>query len=131
MLRVIFIIVVLLVFIGLILLQVFLSKRNNKWLGLILPFIFIIIAIFASISTPLYVVTEEATVSYSENGQVVEETISHASSERPALTTIIATIIPIFLLWNIPTLIFLGIYGVCRDQIKKNGELNKMNVVDL
>lgn len=131
MLRIIFIIIAMLVFIGLILLQVYLSKRNNKWLGLILPFIFLIIALFASITTPLYVVTEEATVSYSENGQVVEETISPASSEKPSLATIIATIIPLFLLWNIPTLIFLGIYGVCRDQMKKNGELNRMNVLDL
>ena len=124
-------VIILLIFIGLIILQVFLSKRNNKWLGLILPLIFLIIAIFASIAMPIYTVTSESSVVYSENGQVVEEIISPAVTDRPSLPTILATIIPIFLIWNIPTLIFLGIYGVCRDQMKKNGDLNKMNVMDL
>lgn len=124
-------VIILLIFIGLIILQVFLSKRNNKWLGLILPLIFLIIAIFASIAMPIYTVTSESSVVYSENGQVVEEIVSPAVTDKPSLPTILATIIPIFLIWNIPTLIFLGIYGVCRDQMKKNGDLNKMNVMDL
>jgi uncharacterized membrane protein YesL len=131
MLGIINVFILLLIIIGLIFLQIFLSKRRNKWLGLIIPFIFIIISIFASIAMPIYTVSEESSMTVTQNGKVVEEIITPSANERPSLLTIIATIIPIFLIWNIPTLIFLGIYGVCRDQMKKNGELNKMNILDL
>ncbi|MBK5246138.1 MAG: hypothetical protein JJE49_02540 [Peptostreptococcaceae bacterium] len=43
----------------------------------------------------------------------------------------IAAAAPIFIISNIPTLIFLAIYFACRDKRKKNLELEKMSIQDL
>lgn len=37
----------------------------------------------------------------------------------------------IFVLYNIPTVLLLGIYSACRGKRKKNREIEKMNIQDL
>jgi len=88
---------------GVILLQLFLSKRHNKWLGLILP-------IFTFAFSILFVMNIRDTAN---------------------LIQIIILIISTLLICNIPTIILLAIYSVCRKNIKRKCQIEKMNIQDL
>lgn len=91
--------------VGLIILQVFLSKRENKWLGLILPIINIIYSIVAVLGLATF------------SGQSIGE--------------IIMQLIMVFLVSNISTIILIAIYLACREKFKKKKEIDKMNIQDL
>lgn len=90
---------------GIIILQIFLSKRENKWIGLILP----IINFFLS--------TMAVLVSVAFTGQPISQNI---------LQLIVA-----FLISNISTSILIAIYFACREKYKKKKEIDKMNIQDL
>ncbi|GKU24934.1 hypothetical protein [Clostridium folliculivorans] len=85
-------------------LQVFLSKRKNKWLGLILP----IISFMISLLVPLNTITDGRTT-----------------------TEVIAQFLVSLILANIPTIIFVLIYIICRDKYKKKKEMDKIDIRDL
>lgn len=88
---------------GLILLQTFLSKKENRWLGLILP----VLAFLLSFIYPLNIM-----------------------STGDSAQTIVA-VIAVFLLCNIPTAIYLVIYFACREKFKRKRALEKMAAQDL
>lgn len=90
---------------GAILLQIYLSKSAIKWPGLVLP----IIAFFFSLLYPLNMV---------------------APSEGMTAGLIVQMII-VWLLGNIPTIIFLAIYFGCREKQRRNRQIDKMNIQDL
>lgn len=96
--------IVLLVFVvGGILLQIFLSKRESKWPGLVLPaisFLWSLLYLFNLMDT----------------GSVVQNILM-------ALFTMLIT--------NIPTLILLAIYWAVREKRRKRSEIDKMNIDDL
>lgn len=81
-------------------LQIFLSRRKDKILGLILP----IIAFLRSLNTIF---------------NLSEWDLSRIEILRP------------FILVNIPTIIFIIIYILCRKRIQRNKEIEKMNIKDL
>lgn len=86
-------------------LQIFLSKKNNKWLGLILPVIscsYSLIKVFGLIAY---------------NGM----------AGRDVLWLLVSTLF----ISNIPTLILMVIYFACREKMKLRKQLDKMNVQDL
>lgn len=131
MLRTAIIIIVLLLFIaGSIWLQIFLSKTKNKWLGLIIPLICFIFSIFTILSLSMYTTTRSTSMTQSIGVEVTDKTIT-SQSEKPSMISMLATVIPVFLITNIPTLIFLAIYFACREKLKLRNELDKMNVQDL
>ncbi len=90
---------------GIICLQIFLSARQNKWLGLILPLITFCYAIIAVLSL--------------------------AAFEGMRSTEIWGMVAATFVISNIPTLILVAIYYACREKRKTRAQLNKMNVQDL
>lgn len=95
--------VLLVVVVGGILLQIFLSKRESKWPGLVLPaisFLWSLLYLFNMMDT----------------GSVVQNILT-------ALLTV--------LLSNIPTLVLLAIYWAVREKRRKRSELDKMNIDDL
>lgn len=97
--------VVLVFIVGGLLLQFFLSKRNSKWFGLILPsitFLYSLIMVF---------------------GIAVYEGMSGGE-----IAVLIGTT---FLMSNIPTVVLLGIYFGCREKMKLRSQLDKMNIQDL
>lgn len=53
-----------------------------------------------------------------------------APPEATALS-IASTLVMTLILSNIPTLILLAIYFVCRERQKRNRQLDKMNIQDL
>ena len=93
----------LIIFIGFIFLQIYLSKKDNKWLGLILP----VIAFLCSAIPILNIINMETA------GQTA------------------AVIIITFLCANIPTAVLMIIYFACREKYRKHSQINKMNIQDL
>lgn len=91
--------------IGTVVLQIFLSKKENKWLGLILPAISLI---FASLFPLNMVIPPEGITS-----------------------SFVLKMIITFILGNIPTVILLGIYFGCRVKERRKKQLDKMNIQDL
>ena len=99
-----FLFAVLIVFgVGGILLQIFLSKRESKWPGLVLP----VITFLCSVLMVLNVTVME--------------------SVRAA----IAAAISAWIAGNIPTLILLAIYFSCRGKARRKSEVEKMHISDL
>ena len=88
---------------GTIVLQIFLSGRESKWPGLVLPAITLIYSIVMVLNMAYFV-----------------------SMARPLLAAL-----GVFLTCNIPTLILLGIYSACRSGRRKKSEMEKMNLNDL
>ena len=91
--------------VGVIFLQIYLSKRESKWSGLVLP----IISFLFGLLYPLNMVapSEGVTVGF------------------------IVQMVMVWLLGNIPTIIFLAIYFGCREKKRRNKQLDKMNIQDL
>lgn len=98
-------VIMLVVVIGFIWLQVFLSKRDNKRLGLILP----ITVFLFSLIYPLCMVVPS-------NGVTVD---------------FIIEMLFVLLLDNIPTVVLILIYISCRQKQNRNKQLDKMNIQDL
>ena len=88
--------------VGGVLLQIFLSRQESKWPGLVLPLLTFLYALLMACSA----------VAYSE--KIIW---------GPILTSLI--------LGNIPTVILLAIYAACREKRRKRGELDKMQIKDL
>lgn len=97
--------VVLLFIAGVIVLQIFFSKRESKWPGLELP----IIAFLFGLLYPLNMM---------------------APSDGVTVGFVFQMIL-VWLLGNIPTIIFLAIYFGCRGKQRRNKQLDKMNIQDL
>src|SRR5665647_594475 len=122
-----------LLFGGLIWLQVFLSTKQNKLLGLIIPLICLLFSLIPMLALPMYTTTTSTSVStesVTDGAIIYEESVIH-EPQKPSISLIIATVAPIFIISNIPTIIFLAIYFACRERRKKNLELEKMNIQDL
>lgn len=84
-------------------LQIFLSSRENKWLGLILPaicFVFSLLTLLQLMVPP---------------------------DEKQIIFMLAST----FLLANIPTIVLLGVYFACRQRFKRRAQIEKMSVQDL
>ena len=93
----------LLVFVvGGVLLQIFLSRREARWPGLILPLL-----------TFLYSLVMVCSVAVYEGGI--------------PWGAVLASLI----LGNIPTLILLAIYAACREKHRRRSEMDRMNIADL
>lgn len=128
----------LLILVGLIWLQINMSKKPNKWLGLIIPSIFLLMSIIPVVSLYLFSFEKvegtttniEMTVD-GEKGNIIEsQPVEIQMGSSSGLQTAVMYL-PIFLIGNIPTVIFLSIYFYFSDERKKKSELNKMSIQDL
>lgn len=90
---------------GIVCLQIFLSKRESKWPGLVLP----ILAFLFGLLYPLNMI---------------------APDEGGAVRFIIQMLI-VWFIGNIPTIILLAIYYGCRGKQRRSKQLDKMNIQDL
>lgn len=88
---------------GGILLQIFLSKRESKWPGLVLPVVTFLWSLVMVLSVAAY----------------------------DGLAQAVAAILMVLILGNIPTAVLLAIYFACREKRRKRAELDKMNLSDL
>jgi cytochrome bd-type quinol oxidase subunit 1 len=111
---------------GIIILQTYLSKKENKWAGLILPFISFSISVLTVLGIVLFS-AHTGTQIITVDGEVVEQAVNLFS---PA-ASIIGSAALAFLLYNIPTVVLVLIYQACRGKQRKQRELEKMSVQDL
>ena len=98
-------VIMLLLIIGIFVLQFFLSKRESKWPGLVIP----IICFLYSLLIVLNFVAPDTGVDF----------------------TVVLQMLLAWLLGNIPTLIMLAIYFSCREKQKRKKQVDKMNIIDL
>lgn len=123
---------IILVSVGIIWLQVVLSKKPNKWLGLILPFLCLFISIMGALGTATFTtVGRTSVIQEVVDEEFVKEEIIEPQIQQQDVGGAIVTAMVVFVMMNIPTLILLAIYFACREKRKKNGELEKMNIQDL
>lgn len=120
---------------AIVVLQIYLAKKKNKWLGLILPLITFSISLMALLGVATFyqigsVRIESQTIT--EDG-VVTKQISESPVEIDTSEVMQSVFIAvyIFVLYNIPTIILLLIYKDGRKKLKKEIELEKMNIQDL
>ena len=90
----------------LVVIQIFLSKAESKWIGLILPSL----TFLCSLLVPL--------------GLLV------MMIYMPGADTILM-LLGLFILGNIPTVILLVVNYVCREKVWKKKEIEKMKIQDL
>lgn len=87
-------------------LQIYFSKMKSRWMGLILPGISLIISIIMVLN-------------------IVEPSANISTAQR------IVMVLSAFITSNIPTIILLAIYAVVRQKLKRQSEIDKMNIKDL
>lgn len=98
--------------VGIVLLQIFLSRRDSRWPGLVLPGLFFLLSLCIVVSVSLL-----AFISPQGND--------------PDLGALITSSLLLFLMYNIPTCILLAIYAACREKHRSSKQLEKMNIQDL
>lgn len=91
---------------GVILLQIFLSRRASRWPGLLLPGVTFFYSLVMLLSVAAY------------NG-------------NNGMEGVVAALLSALVLGNIPTVMLLIIYALCRRGERTQRELNKMNAQDL
>lgn len=97
--------IILALLVGVILLQIYLSRRESRWPGLVLP----LISFLFSLLYPFNMV-------------------------RPPEGVNAGFIFQMILIWflgNIPTIILMAVYFACRGKQRRNKQLDKMNIQDL
>ncbi|MCD8342367.1 MAG: hypothetical protein LUC87_09520 [Clostridiales bacterium] len=98
----------LIVVVGGIALQIFLSRRESRAPGLILPALTLVGALAATLVVVLRLIGAEASL--------VEWFVGVAVT---------------FLVGNIPTIVLLGIYFGCREKFRRKKMMDRMNIQDL
>lgn len=127
-------VIILAVGVGAIVLQIYLSKKENKWFGLILPIISFCISLIAVFGIAAYTTTTLDAQVIDENGVVIQNVEPEASVSTQQVQdtpSLIFSVGSVFLLYNIPTIVLLAIYFACREKIKRKKALDKMNIQDL
>lgn len=113
-------------------LQICLSRKENKWLGLILPIVCLCCSIITVLSfTAFNTVKHTSSVTQLEDGGIIEEDSRQDEESKEGVGEYFIAALPIFLVTNIPTGVNLLIYACVRDGKKKHSQMNKMNIQDL
>lgn len=99
------VLIVLLILIGGILLQIFLSRKDNRIFGLILPLLAFLYSVLAVLNVAVF--------------------------DSMSAWEVFSALAMVFVMSNIPTIILLAIYFACRQKIKRKKQLDKMNIQDL
>lgn len=95
-----------------ILLQIYLSKQN-KWSGLVIPGICLLLSIVPILNTPAYYNSTKTVIE--KNGEVISEVVTKDNANGDLA---IGSLVLLFLVCNIPTAVYLAIYFACRGKEK-------------
>jgi hypothetical protein len=90
---------------GLLIVQVFLSKMQSKWPGLIMPGVYFLLATAIGVGRLFY----------------------NIQTTLPVILGDLAALV----LFNIPTAVLMVIYFSCRKKAKQSDEIKRMNIQDL
>ena len=131
-------------------LQVWLCRRKNRWLGLILPGLSLAVSLLSLLSMLAFRGAVGGSMTVTENGQVVEETVTENGmttvydgegnilNQYPAPDSqdgvrpgTALTAAGVFLVNNIPTVVLGGIWLHYKNRRDFQDEMKKMNIQDL
>ena len=124
------------VFAGTIVLQVYLSRRESRWPGLVLPILSFILALMAALALMLSTTAGSGTLTveeYRPDGTVTTQTTEvepDPGMGRSDGEALIGAGIG-FLVCNIPTVIYTAIYCGEREKYRRREQMKKMNIQDL
>lgn len=111
--------------------QVWLSKQETRWYGLVLPLIHVICTVFFMMTIFAALIFTEVEVGSGSNyvdGQsqyVVDQIETNVTMGE------IFSLVGVFFLLNFPTAIYLLIYRFTKRNLSKFEELTRMTVLDL
>lgn len=125
-----------LIFAGLIALQIYLSRMESRWPGLILPILSFVLSVVLSLGQFLYIFNGSAgeiqLESVGPDGTVITESVPvEPSEEIRGEGGMLVMAVPVFLLANIPTLIYVAIYCGERGKYRRRRQMERMNIQDL
>jgi uncharacterized membrane protein YoaK (UPF0700 family) len=89
---------------GVIMMQIFLSKKENKWLGLILPFISLAISIVAVLGIGSFTTTGTVQIISDSTGAIIQQEEVETINRTQETASLGLTVVTTFLLFNIPTI---------------------------
>ncbi|WP_373164460.1 hypothetical protein [Agathobaculum sp. Marseille-P7918] len=122
------------ILVGLIALQAWLSRRKAWWPGLVMPVLsflmslLIVVGNFVFLSQSSMVsgtqVVDEQTGAVVYQAQQVQQAHDWAAGDTARLGVLL-------LVSNIPTIVLLAVYFLCRRSQKHKKQLDKMNIQDL
>lgn len=121
------------VFVGIIALEVWLSRRKSRWPGLVMPAVTFVVSLFLALGVALFSVGGAATevqVVDEETGEVVYQEQTVEAEPDWALGDA-AQLGLVLLVSNIPTFVLLGAYYIGREKLRREKLLEKMNIQDL
>lgn len=121
------------VFVGIIALEVWLSRRKSRWPGLIMPAVMLVLSLLMVLGFAAFSrsgATTEVQVVDEETGEVVyqEQTVE---TEQDWTLGDTAQLGLVLLVGNIPTFVLLGAYYIGREKLRREKLLEKMNIQDL
>ena len=121
------------VFVGIIALEVWLSRRKSRWPGLILPAVTLVLSLLMLLGFAAFSrggATAEMQVIDQETGEIVyqEQTVE---TEPDWTLGDAAQLGVVLLVGNIPTFVLLGTYYIGREKLRREKMLEKMNIQDL
>lgn len=121
------------VFVGIIALEVWLSRRKSRWPGLILPAVTLVLSLLMVLGFAAFSrvgATAEMQVIDQETGEIVyqEQTVE---AEPDWTLGDAAQLGVVLLVGNIPTFVLLGTYYIGREKLHREKMLEKMNIQDL
>ena len=116
---------------GPILLQIYLSKKENKWLGFILPCTTFVMSIIVVLGITFFSVNTVSIYPLEENGAIIAAGVEQLASPSGMVLSILLTSLYTFILCNTPTGILFLIYKCCRNGSIKKREMEKMSIQDL
>ena len=128
---IVFWVIVAMVVAGAVVLQVFLSRAESRWPGLILPGVSFLLSLLLVFGYGAYSINGSERIEVTtDNG--VESVVTYEERIEPMEYGVPWGAITVTLLMgNIPTVILLGIYAACRGGRKKEKEMEKMSIQDL
>ena len=113
------------VFVGIIALEVWLSRRKSRWPGLIMPAVMLVLSLLMVLGFAAFSRSgATSTVQVVDEEQTVEAEPDWALSDAAQLGLIL-------LIGNIPTFVLLGTYYIGREKLRREKLLQKMNIQDL
>ena len=117
--------------VGVVWLQIFLSKRQSRWLGLVLPCICLILSLVVVLGMEAFTAGSRVQEFY-ENGQLIQRVAEPlVPNAQNGMGGHVLAILMVFLVGNIPTICLVAIYFACREKMRREASLAKMNVQDL
>ncbi len=112
-------VILLLVSVGVIVLEVYLSRRESKVPGLVLP----AITFSGELFILLNVVTNVVMTSVADNAVGGVDSYS-------VFVTVLNTVLTLLVI-SMPTIVLLVIYFLCRRRMNRKKQIEKMNIQDL